>query len=170
MLRIDFQSPLSALEFRDPMIEVCKQAASSHELFATFHQTQQQAFTGHPGQRKSERKRIGNGKHKEWIINFQEKPVQTNRPTVAGRLVIKSSIIPSQKQFGGFDYGKHGEPKPTYLVATFHTPSELDHWRPIDPDPNLLALTYDGLRERFENSAPRLFPIAEYVQQNITTV
>ena len=164
MLRMDFHRPLTALEIRDPAIEVCKDVASNFELFVTFHQPQQKAFTGHARQRMSERQRIGNGKHKDWFIDFQEDPPQKSNPKIAGKLAVRSAVRPDKMQFGGFDYGESGEPTPTpvYTYITVHTPSELGHWRPNDPDPELLEMTYACLRAQFEDDYPRLFLVAEY--------
>jgi hypothetical protein len=69
MLRLDFERPLSALEIRDPAVEVCREAASEFGLYARFSQSRQRAFDGYNGQK--DRKRIGNGKHKNWMIRFQ---------------------------------------------------------------------------------------------------
>jgi len=163
VLRLDFRRPLTALEVRDPVIESFKETAKTNGIYATFHQPQQIAFSGHSGMRKSDRTRIGNGKHKSWHINFQVEPPQENKPTVIGRLFIVSPVRPEKMQFGGFDYGDFGKPKPTYDHATVHTPSELEHWKPIDPDPILLEMTLAGLHTQFEEMYPRLFPISQYV-------
>lgn len=163
MLRLDFHKPLTALEVRDPAIEVCKEVATEYGIFAKFHQNQQTALSGYSGQNKASRQRIGNGKHKVWFINFQEEPPQTNRPTVVGMIALKSPMRPDFMQFGGFDYGSHGETKPTYEYITAHTPSELEYRNPVDPNPEILAMVFKGLRDQFENKYPTLFPISDYV-------
>jgi hypothetical protein len=160
MIRLDFHKPLTALEIRDPIIGVCKEVASEFELYATFHQPQQFAFDGYSRQRG--RKRIGNGKHKSWFINFQEDEPQVSRPTVVGKIALKAPIRPDEMQFGGFDYGKYGEPSPTYSYITVYTASEFTEFRPLDPSPDLLAMTYEGLKKHFEGTHLRLFDIAPY--------
>jgi len=160
MIRIDFHKPLTALEIRDPAIDVCEEVASEFGLYVAFDQHQQPAFDGYSGQRN--RKRIGNGKHKNWYINYQKDKPHVSRPTVVGRVALKSPYDPANMQFGGFDYGKFGEIKPTYNHITVHTPGELNQYNPIDPSPEILAMTYQGLRDYFEGGSPRLFDIAQY--------
>jgi len=162
MIRIDFYNPLTALEIRDPAIDVCKELADERELYVTFHQPQQPAFSGYAGQRKPQRQRIGNGKHKNWFIDYQLEEPQISKPTVVGRIALRAPYMPDKMQFGGFDYGKFGEPSPVYSFVTVHTPSELGHYRPIDPEPYLLDATYNGLKAHFEANFPRLFEVADY--------
>ena len=163
MIRLDFHRPLTALEIREPAVEVCRTVAEEFKLHVTFHQPQQRALDGHSGQRN--RKRIGNGKHKNWHIDFQEDEPRVSQPSVVGRIVLKSPYFPEEMQFGGFDYGKFGELKPKYSFIKVHTPSELGHYRPIDPEPDLLEMTYDGLRNVFEEAYPRLFNVAAYARK-----
>ncbi len=162
MIRIDFYNPLTALEIRDPAIDVCKDLAEERELHVTFHQPQQPAFGGHAGQRRSQRQRIGNGKHKNWFIDYQLEEPQVSRSTVVGRIALRAPYWPEKMQFGGFDYGKFGEPSPTYSFVTVHTLSELGYYRPIDPEQDLLEATYEGLKAHFEARYPRLFEIADF--------
>ncbi len=160
MLRIDFHRPLTALEIRDPAIEVCREIAVVRNLHVTFDQPQQVAYSGYPGQKG--RQRVGNGKHKDWYINYQEEEPRVSNPTIVGRIALKAPVQPAAMQFGGFDYGKYGDNEPSYNHVTLHTPSELGHYRPIDPEPDLLELTYVGLTDLFEGNYPRLFSIADY--------
>ncbi|MEO8862805.1 MAG: hypothetical protein ABI354_00580 [Candidatus Saccharimonadales bacterium] len=162
MIRLDFNRPLTAIEIRDPAVEVCREIAEEHGLHATFHQSQQAAFTGHPHMPRAKRQRIGNGKHKEWRIDYQLEEPKVSHPTVVGRLLLRGPYIPGKVQFGGFDYGKYGEPKPEYSHITVHTPTELGYGWPIDPTVEMLELSYEGLRQVFEVPYPRLFDITNY--------
>ena len=158
MIKLEFFKPLTAVEIRDPAVEVCEQVASGRNLYAKFHQWQQAASGSYGADMsKSHRPRVGNGKHKVWRIDYQEDELHVNKPRVVGRILLRSAINPVQMQFGGFDYGKYCEPEPIYSHITVHTPSELDNFMPIDPDPEMLALTYAGLRKHFEEPWPRLF-------------
>lgn len=159
MQRIDFQYPLTVFEIRDPALVVCREIADERGLYVTFHQPQQPALSGNPGQRN--RCRIGNGKHKDWYIHYQEDEPQISNPRLVGKIALKAPFYPDDMQYGGFDYGKFGEESPTYNHITLHTPSELGHYRPVDPDPDLLDATYSRLADRF-NGDPRLFDITEY--------
>lgn len=159
MLRIDFHKPLSALEIREPIVKVCMEVGNEFELYALFNQRQQAAFDSHSRDRN--RKRIGNGKHKDWFIDFQKEPTNASRPTVVGRIAVQAPICPEEMQFGGFDYGKYRETKPTYSYMKIHTPSELNYYRPVDPSPDLLDMTYRGLSDLFVDRYPRLFSVAE---------
>lgn len=162
MLRIDFYTPLTALEIRKPTIGACCEVAAEHDLYVTFHQPQQRALSGHTGQPRSTRQRIGNGKHKDWYVDYQLEEPRVSNPTVIGRLIIKGPYSLKNKQFGGFDYGEYDQPDPTYNHITVYTPSELNHYRPIDLAPDLLALTYEGLKNCFETRFPRLFDVAPF--------
>ncbi|HET9174418.1 MAG TPA: hypothetical protein VFN56_04000 [Candidatus Saccharimonadales bacterium] len=166
MKRIDFFEPLTALEIREPAFDVCKELARERDIYAKFNQWQQAALSGHSGIRRSQRERIGNGKHKEWGIDYQLDEPRVSRPRVIGRVLLRGPVSPLQMQFGGFDYGKFGEPKPTYSHITVHTPSELKHYRPLDPDADLLEATYNGLVQLFEEPYPRLFDVADYSSQS----
>jgi hypothetical protein len=140
MHRLYFGRELTALEVRDPTIKACEEVAAAHELYADFRQNQQAAFDGHAHIHKSRRTRIGNGKHKDWFIDYQTDRPGTNYPNVIGTLALKSTFNPAEKQFGGWDYGTYlDEPGPTYTQMTIWVPSELDAWRPMDPSPELLA-------------------------------
>ena len=160
MLRLDFAEQLTAFEIREPSIEVCKEVAVNFDLHVTFHQPQQPVFTGTSFGRRSQRERIGNGKHKNWHVDFQEEESSCNRPTVVGRIILKAPFEPDNMLFGGFAYGKFGEEKPIYPFITVHTPTELNHYRPIDPSPDILDMTYQGLKDVFEGSTPRLFEVS----------
>lgn len=158
MIKIEFSQPLTALEIRDPAIEVCTEIAVGHGLYANFHQGQQAAFENSFSRATSKKVRIGNGKHLDWLIDYQLEELRVARPTVVGRIVLRSPIDEKNMQFGGFDYGKYGEPKPMYPYITVHTSNELGYNMPIDPpEPELLQVTYDGLRTRLEELRPRLF-------------
>ena len=87
MLRIDFREALTALEIRDPSLKVCKEIGSNSGLYVTFDQPQHPALDGRPGHRN--RQRIGNGKHKNWYINYQLEETHVSRPTVVGRISSK---------------------------------------------------------------------------------
>ncbi len=66
-------------------------------------------------------------------------------------------------QYGGFDYGKYGEPAPEYSYMSVHTPSELGAtFMPKDPCPELLTMIYHGLEDVFVAPYPRLFDIDPY--------
>ncbi|MDQ5972206.1 MAG: hypothetical protein QG553_365 [Patescibacteria group bacterium] len=137
---IYFDRELTALEVRDPLLQACRQTAREFDLYAGFVQNQQSAFPY--DQRRwpvSRRTRIGNGKHREWSVQFQHEPLGTNRITKAGSIVVRSLVDPSTMRYGGFEYGKYGsdEPTPTYRQIDLYTPSELGLWRPQDPDPEL---------------------------------
>jgi hypothetical protein len=163
MLRVDFQKPLTALEIRDPLVGVCREVADEFDLYAAFDQCQQPAFDGHSFQRN--RKRIGNGKHKDWYIKLQpEHPSTSERlVTSAGKLAVKSHFDPKNKQFGGFDYGKYGEePKPAYSFITISSTAELGFWRAVEPDENMLRMIYEGVTDCFKSGQERLFDIAEF--------
>ncbi len=154
MIRITFRNPLTALEIRDPSVKMCREIAHEYGLYATFHQPQQPALDGNP--RQSHRNRIGNGKHKNWLIDFQEDHPSKSRPKVVGRIALMAPYYPQDRQFGGFSYGKSREPKPTYNFITVHTSSELTDFNPIDPSPEILQKTYQGLLDIFETPYPRL--------------
>lgn len=166
MIRIDFHEPLSALEIREPALAVCRRVASEFDLHVKFDQRQQAALTGHSGLPKSKRQRIGNGKHKDWFIDYQVEEPQVNRPTIVGRLAIKGPFYPEDMQYGGFDYGEYGGDPPTYNHITVHTPSELGHHMPIDPTPDILSMTYEGLKDCFETSYPRLFDVVPFSRES----
>lgn len=158
MIKLEFFKPLTAVEIRDPAVKVCEQVAAGRNLYAKFHQRQQAAFGSYGADiSKSQRPRVGNGKHKEWRIDYQEDELHVSNPRVVGRILLRSVINPVQMQFGGFDHGKYGEPEPIYSHVIVYTPSELDILRPIDPNTEMLALTYAGLRKHFEEPWPRLF-------------
>lgn len=159
MLRLDFHEPLTALEIREPTMDVCREVANEFGVYAVFQQSQQSAFDGYSGQRN--RTRIGNGKHKLWSIDFQNEPRRASKPTVFGRIAIRAPFRPDEKLYSGFDYGKHGEVSPTYSFITVHTPSELGAYRPNNPSPDILDMTYEGLTEMFVSGYPRLFDVAE---------
>jgi len=99
MHRVYLGRQLTAFEIRDPLIGACKEIASEKGFFAVFNQGQQAAFDGHYRMRRSQRKRIGNGKHKWWKVNYQEEPPQTDPKKChnIGTLVIKSHFSPDQK-------------------------------------------------------------------------
>lgn len=161
---IDFESRLTAMEIREPMMEVCKEIAQDEGIYVTLRQRQQAALAGSPGQRR--RERIGNAKHKTWTINYQIDPENVDNPRSVGRIHVASHVNPAERQYGGFDYGKYGvEPKPSYPHITLQTPSELGVYRPIDPTPTVLQMTFDGLRNRFQNGQGRLFPMDPFVGQ-----
>ncbi len=160
MLRIDFEKPLTALEIRDPLIEACENTAEQFELYACLRQTQQPSLTGNPGQKN--RKRIGNGLHKDWYIDFQIDETYVSRPRVVGTLAVKSAYIPEKKQFGGFDYGKFGVPRPTYSFITLIAASELQMPRRKDPEPEMLNKLYETVLTCPAFDAQRLFDIAKY--------
>ena len=164
MIRLTFYRPLTALEIREPTIEVCKEVAGHFGLYANFDQWQQPAFDGFASG-PSKRKRIGNGKHNSWFINFQEEKLSTSKPTVVGRIALKAPFYEPEMQYGGFDYGKFGEVKPTYNFVTVHPVSEVLTFRPIDPDPVLLQKVQDGLLDRFVIPFPRLFNIEPFELQ-----
>lgn len=158
MLKINFHRPLPTLEIRDPAFAACQEVAREFELFATFNQPQQPALSGPSYERG--RKRIGNGKHKNWYIDFQVDEPQVSRPKVVGRVALKTHYDPGSMQYGGFDYGKYGEPAPQYNFITVHTPSELGvSFMPKDPSAELLAMIYQGLEGIFVEPYPRLFDI-----------
>ncbi len=159
MLRIDFHRPLDTIEFRESCVGVFDRVAKDHGLFAKFQQPQQRAFDGYSGQKN--RTRIGNGNHKNWRIDFQKEHKGLSNPTVVGRVAIQAPIDIENMEYGGFHYGKNlpvGE-WPLYTYATFHTPSELGHWNPNDPEPTILEATYTALIDYYENTYPRLFDI-----------
>jgi hypothetical protein len=171
MIRLNFYTPQTALEIRDPITKICQQVAEEQGVHASFTQGQQVALDGHPGIRHSQRQRIGNGLHKVWAMEyFNFKPVYEYRkrrqhPTLIGKLLIRGPVIPSEKQFGGFDYGELGQERPTYNHVTLHTPSELGLWSytPLEPSAELLQATQDALKEHFEEDFPRLFDIADFL-------
>lgn len=160
MLRLDFERPLTALEIRDPAVGVCREIAEEHDLYVTFDQPQQPAFGVHSGQRG--RQRIGNGNHNDWYINYQVEEPRVSHPTIIGRIVLRAPVNPSAMQFGGFDYGRYEGETPRYGFITVHAPSELDQYRPIDPSPEILEMTYAGLKRLFVDDNPRLFSVEEY--------
>ncbi|HVW23373.1 MAG TPA: hypothetical protein VHB51_02745 [Candidatus Saccharimonadales bacterium] len=156
MAKIEFGGEaLTALEIREPLVSACETTAAEFDLFADFVQGQQAAFTGYA--RHANRERIGNGKHKSWSINFQPEPRGTNRPTIVGFIVVRSHFDPEQNQYGGFDYGKYGQPKPTYRFITLDLPSEVEHWRPKDPDPRLFAACVAAARTALTAGQESLF-------------
>lgn len=163
MIRLDFQEHLTALQIRDPAVDVCREVAANFDLHANFRQPQQRALSGYYSRYSdSKRERIGNGKHKDWYIDYQIEPTNISNPTVVGTIALRGPFDIANRQYGGFDYGKHGELIPKYSHITVHTPSELELYRPIDPEPDILAMTYQGLRDHFENGFPRLFDVSKY--------
>lgn len=145
MNRLEFGRQLTALEIRDPLLEACRTVAAEEGLFIDFDQPQQRALEGFPGQRG--RKRIGNGKHKDWFVRFQPEHPSTNRDKTnpVGIIVVRSLFDPANKQFGGFSYGEYGEPDPTYDHITLHNQSEVTDWRPIDLEPELWDRSVDAI-------------------------
>jgi hypothetical protein len=160
MIRLNFHKPLTALEIREPALVVCREVAGEFGLYVKFHQPQQRAFEGFSHLRG--RPRIGNGKHKNWLVYFQEDEPRVKRPTVVGRIGLKAPINPDEMEFGGFDYGEYGETSPVYSYITVHASSELTDFRPVDPNPNILEMTYEGLRAYFEAPYPTLFDVDQY--------
>lgn len=150
MIKVEFEKPLTALEVRDPVIEACEEVAASLGIYAKFHQPQQQVWserTNHPN-----RRRIGNGKHKNWFIDYQTEEPSANRPTVLGRVNLASAILPQIMQFGGFDYGESYAPHiptPTYRFITVDVPRLPEEWPPIMPTAEMVELTYEKVQERF---------------------
>jgi len=172
MKRIFFPEHLTALDVREPIIDICTDIAEDNGLHAVFNQRQQPAFSGYASQRKSARKRIGNGKHKDWTIDYQIEHPSKSNPNVVGTIAIKAPYNPGAMIFGGFDYGTYGQPEdeiPRYDHITLCTPSELDVYRPIDPEPDLLELTYEGIARYFELGSPRLIPLDDIQQHQFTT-
>lgn len=149
MIRLDFAEPLTALEVREPAIAACKEVAHEIGWHAKFHQAQQVAFDGFASQRN--RKRIGNGKHKNWYIDYQEKPPQSSRPTILGRIALVAPISIEDGEYGGFDYGKYPDPAPTYSHITVQTSQE--HGRYVYGTPNLspevIDLTNEAMIRQF---------------------
>lgn len=161
MLKINFERPLSALEIRDPAMAVCRDVASRFDLYAIFQQPQQPALAGSPYDR--DRQRIGNGKHKNWYVEFQSDPPQKSRPRVVGRIALKAPYNPDAMEYGGFVYGRYGETAPKYNFVSVHTPTELGFaFLPNDPEPDILAMVYHELEELFVAPYPRFFDINDY--------
>lgn len=161
MFRIDFHEPLTALEIREPTLEICRQIAASYGLFAVLTQYKQQAFKGYMEKHVS-RERIGNGKHSVWDVNFQPDHPSTNKPNVIGKLLVRGPYLPAEMQYGGFDYGVFGQEAPTYSHMTIRTPTDVDAWRPVDPAPDLLEEVQQGLEEYFVRPYPALFDGSRY--------
>ena len=148
MIEIEFKSPLTAYEIRDPAIEACESVAKDLGYFAKYHQPQQKALSGSPGERS--RKRIGNGKHKDWYVDYQAEELSAARPTVFGRVVLASATIKEIMQFGGFDYGEYRQPLPTYDRMTVDVPTIPHHYRPIIPTDEMVDMTYQRIQARFD--------------------
>ena len=147
MIKIEFETPKTAFEVREPFIAVGRSVAEELGFFATFHQPQQRALSGHPGERN--RKRIGNAKHKDWYIDYQEEEPSAARPTVIGRVVLASVTLPEVMRFGGFDYGVYGQEAPTYDFVTVDIPTVPHHYRPIVPTPEMIGMTYERLQSAY---------------------
>ncbi len=140
------------------MTAACRELAAEHDLFVSFRQPAQQVFAGGNSYTpRKQRKRIGNGKHKSWYIDYQTDPPQKSMPNVIGTLVIKSHTDPTQKQFGGWDYGKYSSTNPDYepkysqvnlgTIDPSHTWEGMGHWFPHVLSPELLELSYVAIRE-----------------------
>lgn len=122
MIRLEFKEPLTALEIRKPAIAACTTVATEVGWYAKFHQPVQSAFDGPARQRG--RKRIGNGNHKDWFVDYQQEPLNVSRPTILGRIALLAPIDIARGEYGGFDYGKYPEPEPTYNHLTVQTTHE----------------------------------------------
>lgn len=168
MIKVNFHKPLTALEIRYPAFEVCKEVANEFDLFVTFHQPQQGGLAEHSGQRG--RRRIGNGKHKNWFIDYQTDEPQVSRPRTVGRIGLRAPFCPDEMQFGGFEYGNNGKDQPAYRFITVHTVSELGINTSKDPSPDILAMTYQGLKDCFEAKYPRLFDIDPFDKQTLPNI
>jgi hypothetical protein len=158
MHRLDFAWELTALEVREPLIQASREVAAIHGLFAHFQHNQQAAFDGHSGLGR-QRTRIGNGKHQAWRIEYwKEDPVHTpgKKATVVGAVAIKSLVDPSENLYGGFDYGKYGEPEPTYKFITLHTIEESGLYLYHATD-ELYQPTVEALEGAYAANLPRLF-------------
>lgn len=160
MLRIDISKPKTALEIRGSAIEVCSSVANELGVYAKFHQSQQQALTGRPGERN--RERVGDGRHKNWLMDFQTDPPKVSKPEVIGRVILRVPYEPEFGEYGGFYYGEYGQPKPVYRYITIHRPSDLGHWRPVDLSDEMLEMVHSGLKQELEGN--RLFSITEYTK------
>lgn len=161
MLVLSFEKPKGVYEIRDGIIDTCRTVAEEFDLNARFEQPMQAAFTGR--RYDDNRVRIGNGKHNNWFIEYQKEPLNTNihKRKVVGQLFIRSPYLPAQMQFGGFSY----EPDQTYSYVSIHLPSELGitkyshqkgEFAHLDPEPELLDLTYDALKNHFGLDHPTL--------------
>lgn len=170
MLVLGFEAPKDVITIRDGIQEVCRDVAEEFGLVARFEQPQQVAFKRlSNSQRSSER--TGNGNHKDWRIEYQKEPAATPIGWVKllGRLFIRSPYLPAQRQFGGFSYHGLDGKYPVYPYVTIHTPSELNiksyshehgDFRPLDPNPEMLEVTYAGLKAHFGIvDQPTLFEI-----------
>lgn len=170
MLLLSFEAPRDVISIRDDIHEVCSNVAEDFGLVARFEQPQQVVFKWLSDGRKSNI-RIGNGKHKSWRVDYQKEPSSTpiNRVKRVSQLFIRSPFLPAQMQFGGFSYDSETPGEwPVYPYVTIHTPSELkiknyshehDCWMPLDPNPDLLKLTYESLANHFGLNHPTLFDI-----------
>ncbi len=173
MIRIDFRERLTALEIRDPAIEVFEEVASVHGLFTLFRSPQQAALSGNSRMPRATRTRIGNGKHQSWYVDYMvgrpsrsEITTSADRDKTVGTLGLRAPVDKEHMEYGGFDYGEFGEPNPTYSYITVHTISELEFREGVDPSKLLLEATYNGLIKVFEAGYPRLFEVEEFSTQD----
>ncbi|MEO5627800.1 MAG: hypothetical protein ABIQ89_02830 [Candidatus Saccharimonadales bacterium] len=158
MHKINFHYPLTTMQIREPMTEACHAIAKHEGIFATLQQTQQAALEGRPGMPKSQRPRIGNGKHKVWEIQYQTDHPSISRPNVVGIIVVRSHIDTANMQYGGFDYGEwDDEILPTYPYITLQTPSERNYWRPNDPSPEIFSASVLAIGAALDDGQLQLF-------------
>lgn len=158
--RFIFPRPLGVFEVRKPLSDIARDVASEVELFAHLEQRQQPALSGSPGSRG--RQRVGNGKHKNWFIQFQAEPLSFPRPTIVGTLAVKTEYDPGRNQFGGFHYTNYDEPDPTYRHITILTAVEMGTWRGKAPSEEITEEYYSRLHQHFGTQGELVDP-ADYI-------
>ncbi|MDB5183975.1 MAG: hypothetical protein JWO07_656 [Candidatus Saccharibacteria bacterium] len=149
MIRLEFATPLTALEIREPAVAACATVATEMGWYAKFQQPQQAAFDGFSHQRN--RPRIGNGKHKNWYVDYQQEHQSSNKPTILGRIALTAPIDIENMEYGGFNYGDYPEPSPTYGHLTVQTAHERwrNPWNVPELSPEVAELTEQEMMRKF---------------------
>jgi len=155
MHRIDFGQRLTALKIKEHLIAVSQKVATDKGLFAKFDQSQQPAFVTYSGSGNNQKRtRIGNAKHKQWLIHYQTTPPSKKKSDIVGTLVIRGAIDPSNSKYGGFDYGKTDKTAPTYDHITIGVPSEFSAKQYVDATAGLLITSVVAI-EKAVRSRPK---------------